>query len=363
MLKVKSNLEKYCTDYQQSTLDLIDTTYVKMNRNESMFGQSNKVFEAITNELSSLASYPENSAMILRQSIANHLNIHPDQIIIGNGSYELLSLIAKVYIDEGNECIVPTISFNWYKKFSLITNGNVIEVPLKKDAIFLEEMLDKITEKTKIIWLCNPNNPTGTLLSYHEICSFLQFVPSSILVVIDEAYIEFAEQYDLMDSISLMKKFDNIILLRTFSKFYGLASLRIGYGISNVNIIHDLYPFRIPPNHNRLGAVAAKASIEDKQFQIQTLESIIEERSYLYKELDRLGLKYIKTQTNFILIDMKVDTNNIEEKLKQKHILVKSGKEFGLNQCIRISIGTNEVNQQFIKALEEIIQTNLEEKS
>ncbi|MDR1510367.1 MAG: histidinol-phosphate transaminase [Synergistaceae bacterium] len=355
-IQVKENIRPTCCAYEKTEFKPIGKTMIRMDRNESVFGLSKRVTEAINAELSNLASYPENSARALREAIAGKMKMDADRVLIGNGSYELLALIAAVYIDSGDECIVSYPSFIWYEKFTLLGNGAVVAVPLKDFKIDAEGVLRKTTLKTKIIWLVNPNNPTGTILSPKELDAFIGRVPKSALVVIDEAYAEFSKAYDMSESALLTEKYDNVIILRTFSKFYGLAALRIGYAISNVEIIHDLFQFRIPPNHNRLGAAAAKAAFGDEEFFNETKAKVIEQREYLYDRLDKLGLRYIKSEANFIFVNFGKDAKAVEKELKNRNILVKPGKEFGFEEWLRITFGVREINDRLLGNLSEIME-------
>lgn len=345
--------------YTQKAVSPVPPEVMRMDRNESAFGPSPKAAEAVASQFSRMGSYPENSAIELRRDIAAELNIHPDQIIIGSGSYELLQLACEVYLDPGEECIVPAPSFIWYEKFSRVCGGAVVTVPLADMKISLDAMLDAVSEKTKIIWLVNPENPTGTLLSAGELDGFLGRVPSDVLVVIDEAYIEFADRYDPKDSVALVNQYDNVLLLRTFSKFFGLASIRIGYGISTTEVINNLIQYRIPPNHSRLSAAAAKAAWEDKAYYAGVRERFLAERAYFEQELTRLGLEFIPTQGNFILIGLKRESAGLVKLLKDHGVLVKSGAEFGFSDRIRITIGNHAFNTRFFSVVERYLNTEV----
>lgn len=354
--QVKTNILSWIHPYQKKEIPLYDEGWIRLDRNESRFGVSSRVREAVCSGLKKISSYPENTGLRLRRSIARYHQIDPDCILIGNGSFELLELIASVYLDQDSESILPAPTFGWYKTYSTLYGGSVAEVPLAHDEIDLEGIRNRVTDKTKLIWLCNPNNPTGHYISSEQIREFLQTIPSHILVVIDEAYLEFIDYYTPRESIDLLESFKNVILLRTFSKFYGLASLRIGYAMAAPQIVQNLFQFRIPPNHSRIAETAAKVSIEDLSFQKEVREKVNQERSYLYAKLSELKIIYLQTQANFLIFRIPgTKAGDVINRLKKEHILVKSGQKFGLDQWIRLTVGDREANQHVVSVLKKLI--------
>lgn len=358
-VQVKKQLISAVRPYQKKEVQLYDSPWLRLDRNESHFGISPKAIAAVKAELQNISSYPENTGLRLRKSLASYHSVAPDQILIGNGSYELIWLIASVYLDADGESITAAPTFNAYKKYGNMFGNKVLEVPVREKEIDLNGILTLVTTHTKVIWLCNPNNPTGHYISTACLENFLRKIPADVLVVIDEAYIELIDTYTARESINLIESFDNVILLRTFSKFYGLASLRIGYALSSLQTISTLLQFRVPPNHSRIAEEAARASIEDTEFQSEIREKIREERVFIGREFDRLGIIYLPTQTNFLLFQSpKVAAEIIRTKLVAVQILVKSGEIFGLDGWVRLTIGDRKANQRLIYELEKIISKN-----
>jgi len=355
VIDVKSNVQAMVKPYAPKDITIYDS-WTRMDRNESLFGIAPKVKEAVLKELEFASRYPENTALQLREALAKHFAIDKDCFLIGNGSYELIWLVASVFLDGNSECVVTEPSFIWYNIYGKLLGEKVNIVKYKNFHLDLEEVLDQITDRTKLVFLCNPNNPIGNYISTEALSSFMKRIPEKVLVVIDEAYIEFMEDYNPKKSIKLLENFENVLLLRTFSKFYGLASFRIGYAIGSKELVNALFQFRIPPNHSRYAEVAAKASIEDTAFQQQVRSMAKEERAFIYQGLEKLNVKYMPTNTNFMLMQFNEKTELVVDALKTEKILVKSGKEFGLEGWIRLSIGNRAANERFINIVGEVLR-------
>ncbi|MGB9612964.1 MAG: histidinol-phosphate transaminase [Candidatus Margulisiibacteriota bacterium] len=324
---------------------------VKLASNENPFGPSPKALEAISKEMKNLQIYPDQKAILLREALAKKFGISDNCIICGNGSDEVMQIITATYLSPGEEVIVSKHTFSIYELVSRIFGGTITFIDLKDYEIDLEKMAQAVTEKTKIIWLTNPNNPTGTIFNATQFDTFMKKVPENVLVVVDEAYAEFVERRDFPDIIKHLKEEKNIIVLRTFSKFYGLAGLRIGYGIGKAELIKPMFRTKMPFNVNRLAQVGALAALEDKEFLEKTFKNNCEEKRYLYAELDKLGLEYKKTEANFIFINLKRSADEVFVEMMKKGVIIRPLTSFGLPQAIRVSIGTKEQNQKFIKAL------------
>ena len=323
----------------------------KLAANENTLGFSPKVFEALKN-LSS--QYPDGSAYDLRKRLSEKLGVDICQIVLGNGSFELIYLTAIAYLEPGDETIGAVPSFGWYKSVTDILGGKFIGVPVKEFHVDLNSIEVAVTKKTKIIWLCNPNNPTGTVFTQDELENFLSKIRSDILVVLDEAYVDFVSEKDFPDSISLLKKYDNIAVFRTFSKLEGLASFRVGYAISNSDFVNILNRIRIPSNVSAPAQLAALASLDDDNFKNKTLTNAKEQKEFLYKEFKRLGFFYVPSNTNFVFFDIGRSSGPVVEKILKKGYLVRGGAEYGFDTMIRLTIGTAEENSRFISILEEV---------
>ena len=264
-------------------------------------------------------------------------------------------MIGKTYISESDEAITCTPSFPQYKAATISMGGTMIEVPLKNHTFDLDGILEVITDKTKAIFIANPNNPTGTIVTKEQQEAFMEKVPKHILVVWDEAYNEYIREERFPNTLELMKSYDNIILLRTFSKMYGLASMRIGYGVSTPEIIGYLNRIRNPFNVTTGAQAAALASLEDDDFVQKSYECNEEAKQYTYQRCKELGLAYIETYSNCIMIDCKLDSMEMFEKLQQNGVIVRPGFFFGMPTYQRVSFGTKEQMKLFFGLVEQFI--------
>jgi len=329
---------------------------INLSTNESVLGPSAVVIEALKSELNHIHRYPDGSSFLLRKDLASQYGIHPDMLIITNGGDELLYLLGSCFISPGDEVVIGEYGFKTYEIASELFGGKLIAVPLKNQQLDLEEIAWKVTEKTKIIFLCNPHNPDGTIFPHHDLVQFLRNIPPHPILVLDEAYSDFVESNDFPDSIKLIKE-DNhhIIALRTFSKIGGMAGLRVGFGIAQKELIDCLKRVQPPYSVNRLAQAAARAFLSDSEYRERLLQNNRQGKRYLYRKLKKLDLSYIPTQANFIFIDLKQDAGLVCEKLMIEGVIVRSGKIWGLDTCIRVTIGTEKQNQQLINALEKIL--------
>ncbi|MDD3839491.1 MAG: histidinol-phosphate transaminase [Clostridia bacterium] len=328
---------------------------IKLASNENAIGCSPKAKQAISDTLDELALYPDGNCAQLREKISQKYNIEHDQILCGAGSDELIGIIAQTFIDKGDQVLMPYPSFPRYVSATKIMEGDPVELPLKNYTLDLESFARSITKKTKLIWLCNPNNPTGTMYSEQQQLDLLNNIPKDVLVVLDEAYAEYVTDQNYPNSIDLLEKFDNIIILKTFSKAYGLASLRAGYALSSPDIIDYLNRVRGPFNVNRLAHNAATAALDDTDF-LQTVININEQgKKYLYQEFERLGLEYIPSQTNFIMVNVKMHSKIFFQECLKNGIIVRSGDIYGMDDWIRLTIGTAEQNEYFIECAQRIL--------
>jgi len=329
---------------------------IKLASNENPFGTSPKVKESIIDFLNNIHRYPDPNCINLRKKLSEKLKVHFNEIIIGNGSDEIIELIFKAYINKGDEILSCFPTFSYYKIAAEQTFGTFREIPLNNYKFNLSGLANSINNKTKIIIICNPNNPTGTYVSKVELTSFLKSIPSNILVVLDEAYFEFFEKGKEVNGIVLIKEFKekNIIVLRTFSKIYGLASLRIGYGISKIEIIENLNKVRQPFNVNGIAQIAAIAAIEDENFIVETYENNLKCKKILYEFFDKLKIFYLPSQTNFIFFDPEIDNELVFNELLKRGIIIRSLKSFGYKTALRISIGSEKETNLFLENFEKV---------
>lgn len=331
------------------------TDVIKLASNENPFGCSPRAIEAIQRELANVSIYPDGAAVELTAAIAGKFGVKPDQIIFGAGSDEVILMIARAFLLPGDENITADQTFPQYRHNIEIENGVVVEVPLKEGTHDLPAMLAAITPKTKIVWICNPNNPTGTIVSHDEVASFLAQVPSSVLVVLDEAYCEYIDEPSFPNGLELLKQYPNLVLLRTFSKIYGLASLRIGYGIGHPDVIRSINQVREPFNTSRIGQAAALASLGDDDFIARCREANKEGLKTLRAAFDRLGLPAFPAYGNFIMVDTKRPAQDVFDAMLRKGVIIRAGhKKYPTH--VRITIGSAEENAKVIAALEQVLQ-------
>lgn len=328
---------------------------IKLASNENPFGPSPKVLSAIRKESLSLNRYPDGDCFYLRQALAKKLKVDLRQLIFGNGSDELIVMAIRAFVNEGDEVVIAKPSFLIYDIASQIAGANIKALPLKGFRYDLEGMQRAISEKTKIIFLGNPDNPAGTFFDHKTLKTFIQSVRSDILIFIDEAYYEYVEEKSYADSLSLVSEFKNVFITRTFSKMYGLAGLRIGYGIGQEEVVDLLNRVREPFNINSLAQVAALACLNDSAYYRKIAKAIRSERQFLYKNLKRLKLHYEESYTNFILIRIQSDSTDLTKQLMKKGVIVRDMSHWGLSNYIRVTIGAPQENKRFIKVLEDLL--------
>ncbi|MGG0465041.1 histidinol-phosphate transaminase [Priestia aryabhattai] len=329
---------------------------IKLASNENPLGYSPMAKEAMIKEMENLMVYPEGTAPVLVKKIAKQLKVKEEQVITGNGSDEILRLLTRSYIRSGDEAIMADVTFPRYETNVIIEGGRAIKVPLVNGVHDLGGMLAAITDKTRMIFVCNPNNPTGTIVGKRELTSFINQVPNHILLVVDEAYFEYVTAEDHLDTVPLIHSHANLIVLRTFSKIYGLAALRIGYGVMHSNFVKELIKVKEPFNTNRMAQVAATTSLADLEFVSKCKKENEKGRLYISAEVEKMGLSYFPSQGNFVMIRLNSSGDNVFQSLLHKGIIVRSGGVLGLPNTIRVSIGTKEENEAFIQALREVIQ-------
>jgi histidinol-phosphate aminotransferase len=313
------------------------------------------IAKAIAKELKNINRYPESSSFYLRRKLAKKLKVNEAQLVFGNGSDELITLALRAFVDKGDQIIVSYPTFLIYEIQGRIQGAKVVRIPSKGLGYCLEKIAKSITKKTKIIFIANPDNPTGTYLNQKEIKKFLGKIPKRVLVFFDEAYFEFGPK-DFPKTLSFLKKRGNIIVTRTFSKAYGLAGLRIGYGITSKSIAQVLNKIREPFNVNRFAQAAALAALENRSFLRKVVSYTKKEKKYIYRELRKLKLIFVNSATNFILVNFKKDTSGLYKYLLKQGVIVRELKGWGLRQYFRVTIGLPKENSKFIKSLTEYLK-------
>ncbi|MDO3409617.1 histidinol-phosphate transaminase [Saccharibacillus sp. CPCC 101409] len=327
---------------------------VKLASNENPYGFSPRVRDAIESELSKFYLYPDGASVELTAALAEHLSVQPDRIIFGCGSDEVIALIARAFLMEGDETIMADCTFSVYKSNADIEQAVSIEVPLKDGKHDLDAMLAAVSDRTKIVWICNPNNPTGTIVNRGELRSFLDRVPSSVMVVLDEAYFEYVTDSGYPDGLTLLADYPNVVVLRTFSKIYGLAALRIGYGVGSAEVIRSINQVREPFNTTRIAQAAAKAALADQSFVQSCREKNAEGIQYLEREFGRLGLESFPANGNFIMVDTRQSAADLFQRMLRKGVIARSGfKRYPT--YLRVTVGSPRENEIFIRIFEETL--------
>ncbi|OPZ78794.1 MAG: Histidinol-phosphate aminotransferase 2 [Alphaproteobacteria bacterium ADurb.Bin438] len=327
---------------------------IKLASNENPYGPSPMVREAIINGIDDISRYPLGDAYNIRMDLANKLKISPKELIFGTGSNELIEILMRTFLHGEDYVMSPSPSFPVYFLSSKALGSKCDWIPTGENfEIDLDEVLAKITKNSRIIFIANPNNPVGNYINADKLTKFMDKVPSDIIVVMDEAYIEFSDAKDMSDTLSMFKKYKNMVLLRTFSKAYGLAGLRIGYGIADEECIDMMNRVRQPFNTNSLAQIGACAALKDETWLEKIVNGNKAGKEMLYKGFEELNLKYVKTQTNFILVNVGDGLKVFNELLNLGVIVRFPGPE--LSKYIRVTIGSEEENQIFLEALKKVI--------
>jgi histidinol-phosphate aminotransferase len=326
---------------------------IKLASNESPVGPSPAVTAAIRKALKNLNRYPDGGGFYLKKDLARKWRLDMSNFILGNGTNEILELIAKTFLMPGEEAIMGHPSFVVYQLAVQGVNGKKIVVPLKEYTHDLVSMFRAVTRKTKMIFIANPNNPTGTMVSDDEVDSFMRRIPERVIVVMDEAYSEYVTRRDFPETLKYLREGRNIIILRTFSKIYGLAGLRIGYGMARKDLVYEMNRARQPFNTNSLAQVAATAALRDKEYVKKLKKMNTEGRQFLYTSLDKMGIEYVPSEANFILVRVG-DADRVYKSLLEKGVIVRPMAGFGMKEHIRVTIGIPAENRRLIRSLKAV---------
>jgi histidinol-phosphate aminotransferase len=330
--------------------------WTKLASNENLLGPSPKALTAIRKELSKIYLYPEGSCTVLRQILAQKFSIPERGVVISNGADNLILMIANAFVNEGDEVVMADPTFPVYTNVTQIMGGKPIKVKLKDFTHDLDNMFKKVNQKTKLVFICNPNNPTGTIVSLEAFESFLSHLPKHVIVVLDEAYGDFVEEAFWPNGLDYIKQRKQVIVLRTFSKVYGLAGLRIGYALGKEDLVDCLYQVRDPFPVHRLAQVAAVAALKDEDHAIRSIQLVYEGKRYLYKELGRMGLSHVPSQANFIFIDFEKDSEEVFQALLREGIIIRPGKTWGYPTFARVTVGRMGDNRRFIRSLKKVLK-------
>lgn len=330
---------------------------VKLASNENPLGISEMVKEEMWKELININRYPDGASRDLKYDLVKKLDILEDMIIFGNGSDGLLKVIGESFLEKNNQVIISVPTFVEYIFVANLMGAQLIRVFMENYHQNLPAIAEAVNGKTRMVFLTNPHNPAGTIFSAEEFANFMDGLPDNVIVVVDEAYYEYVKNDNYPDVLEYVKKGYPIIMLRTFSKAYGLAGLRIGYAISRPDIIEIMKKTRDPFNVNHLAQVAAKAALKDEDFLNRTIEINESGKEYLYKELNKRNISYVPTEANFILINIKMDSMKLFKEFLKMGVIVRPGKPLGYPEHIRLSIGLAEENKFFVNCVDKLIST------
>jgi histidinol-phosphate aminotransferase len=329
---------------------------IKLASNENPLGPCPAAMQAIEAAAAGLHRYPDGAGHMLIGQLARHLSVEAEQIIIGNGSDEIIAMLCQTLLGPGDEVLIPQPSFLMYEIATRSMGATPVFIPLRNLAIDLDDVLASIGPRTRMVFLCNPNNPTGSIISKSDFKRYLANLPNHVLTVIDEAYVEFVRDPDCLRGSDYYASGANLVSLRTFSKLYGLAGLRVGYAMMPGWLAELVNRVRLPFNVNTLAQVAAVAALADTDFVRQTLKVVHEGLDYLQSELSAMGITCFPTQTNFFLIDVRVDADRVFAHLLREGLIVRSMRAYGYPHYIRINVGRREENARFLEALKKVLR-------
>lgn len=323
---------------------------VKLASNENPLGCSDKVKQAVAQEISEIGRYPDGGGYILKEQIKQQFGINHDQITLGNGSNDVLEIIARTFITDKDSVVYSQYAFAVYALVTQALNAQAIEVPAKNFGHDLEAMANAVQDNTKVIFIANPNNPTGTWFEEAEFAQFMDKIPSHVIVVLDEAYVEyFPENFD---SLQFLAQYPNLIITRSMSKCYGLAALRVGFAFASAEITNYLNRIRQPFNVNHLAMVAGVVALQDQDFIEHSRQVNKLGMAQLQQGLSKLGLNYVPSRTNFLLVNVERDAVEVFNALLREGVIVRA---VGIEHHIRVSIGTAKENETFLKALAKVL--------
>ena len=328
---------------------------IKLASNENPLGPSPMALAAIQARLSALHRYPDGAGHVLTRKIAERHKVSATNVVIGNGSDDIIALLVRALIRPGDRVIVPHPSFLMYAITAVAAGAVVDSVPLRNLTMDLDAMADRVTRETRLVFVCNPNNPTGTVVTHPDFHRFMNRLPDNVVVVIDEAYIEFVRNTDCLRTGRAEDMDHPMVTLRTFSKAYGLAGLRVGYGIMPAELADVLHRVRQPFNVNAVAQAAAAAALDDQAFLSRSIDLVHRGLDQLYAGLDRMGLTYHRTEANFFLIDVEQPADIVFEDMLRQGVIVRSMRAYGFPDTIRINVGLEAENRRFLQALAHVL--------
>jgi histidinol-phosphate aminotransferase len=338
------------------------TDVIRLASNENPQAPAPKAVAAMQAALVELNSYPDGESYLLRQALAAHLGVLPEQVAVGNGADGLIMETCMAYLDRGDEVVVSRSSFPVYDVYAQTMRARMVKTPLREYGLDLEAMNAAITPRTKLVFVCNPNNPTGTIVTAAEVDAFLQAVPEDVLIVLDEAYYDFVGSPDYPESLRYVHEGrGNVMVLRTYSKVYGLAGIRLGYAMADQAVFAPIQKIREPFAVNALAQVAGAAALEDAEYLRRSVAANAAGREYLYGEFEQLGLFWVPSHTNFILVRVGPRAAEIVRELLTHGVIVRPCGGYELPEFLRITVGTPAQNARLVEALQFALRTESRE--
>ena len=338
-------------------LGLNESDIVKLASNENPMGPSDAVKAAMTEAMVEMTRYPDGAGFALKAELSARLGVAPAQLTLGNGSSDILDFVVRAFVNDGDEVVVSEHAFAIYGLVTRMQGGVAVEVPARNYGHDLAAMAAAVTDKTRVVFVTNPNNPTGTWNTRAELLAFMQAVPQNVVVVLDEAYCEYVAEAEYPDGVELLAQFPNLVVARTFSKVYGLASLRVGYGISSPALADIMNRVRPPFNVNSYALVGAVAALRDDRYLQMSVQANHDGMALLTSAFAEMGLEFIPSVGNFVAFRVPDAVTGIEvyQKLLREGVIVRPVANYGMPQYLRVSIGTDAENRTFLKALAKVL--------
>lgn len=329
---------------------------VKLASNENPLGPSPRALEAVQAALPDIHRYPDTQAVLLKEALAQELQLQAEQLIVTNGGDELITLLSETFLEPGDEIVAPSPTFSEYEFGAHLMDAHIVSVPLAEGFRYdAASLLAAVTGRTKLVWLCSPNNPTGTYIPRQELERLLAGLPQGVLLVYDAAYCHYTSAEDYTDGLEFVRAGRPVIVLQTFSKAYGLAGIRVGFGAAPEAVIRRIVQVKEPFNVNALAQTAAAAALTDKEHVLRSRALNAKGREQLYAGLDRLGLAYTRSMSNFVLVELGTGAKEKYQALMAKGVIVRYGETWGLPHHIRVSVGTEEENAFFLECLQQVL--------
>lgn len=359
--KHRSGLEMICPYEPGKPIDEVRrelglTRVVKLASNENPLGPSPRVIEVLNRSDLVLGQYPDYNGWYLREDLSRSLGVSPEQIMLGAGSAEVILAAAYAYLDHGDEAIVADLSFPVYENASRTAGATPVIIPLDRDLNYdLDRMLDAVTGRTQLVFIASPNNPTGRIIPLDDLCSFVAALPPRVLCVVDLAYWEYIDRSESYDLTRLFRASPNLVVLRTFSKAYGLAGLRIGYGIASPEAVEWMSRVHVPFSTSSAAQLAARVGLQDKEHIERSISLNAEMRQLLMGQMAELGLHAVPSQANFVLVDLRRENQPVFVELLRRGVITRPIRHPRLSTCLRITTGTREQMELFIGAMREIL--------